>query len=53
MIWKELCLFIFGWCTDQTYFKELTDNDIRQQMYKENQDQMEQIWALLVLLLMV
>ena len=39
------CLFIFGWCTDQTYFKELTDNDIRQQMYKENQDQMEQDMA--------
>ncbi len=39
------CLFIFGWCTDQTYFKELTDNDIRQQMYKENQDQIEQDMA--------
>ena len=39
------CLFIFGWCTDQTYFKELTDNDIRQQMYKENQDQLEQDMA--------
>ena len=36
------CLFIFGWTTDQTYFKELTDNDIRQQMYKEQQDQLEQ-----------
>ena len=39
------CLFIFGWGTDQTYFKELTDNDIRQQMYKENQDQLEQDMA--------
>ena len=39
------CLFIFGWCTDQTYFKELTDNYIRQQMYKENQDQLEQDMA--------
>ena len=36
------CLFIFGWTTDQTYFKELTDNDIRHQMYKEQQDQLEQ-----------
>ena len=39
------CLFIFGWVTDQTYFKELTDNDIRQQMYMEQQDQLEQDMA--------
>jgi hypothetical protein len=39
------CLFIFGWCTDQTYFKELTNNDIREQMYRENQDQLEQDMA--------
>ena len=39
------CMFIFGWCTDQTYFKELTNNDIREQMYKENQDQLEQDMA--------
>jgi hypothetical protein len=39
------CLFIFGWTTDQTYFKELTNNDIRQQMYKEQQDQLEQDMA--------
>ena len=39
------CLFIFGWVTDQTYFKELTDNDIRERMYQENQDQLEQDMA--------
>ena len=39
------CCFIFGWVTDQTYFKELTDNDIRQQMYKEQQNQLEQDMA--------
>ena len=39
------CLFIFALCTDQTYFKELTNNDIREQMYKENQDQLEQDMA--------
>ena len=39
------CLFIFGWVTDQTYFKELNDNDIRQQMYKEQQNQLEQDMA--------
>jgi len=39
------CMFIFGWCTDQMYFKELTNNDIREQMYRENQDQLEQDMA--------
>ena len=29
------CLFLFGWATDQTYFKELTDMDIRERMIKE------------------
>ena len=31
------CMFIFAWVTDQQYFKELTDHNIRQQMYKEQQ----------------
>ena len=39
------CMFIFGWATDQTYFKELTDNDIRERMYKDQQDQLEQDMA--------
>ena len=39
------CLFIFGWATDQTYFKELTDNDIRKTMLKEQQDALEQDMA--------
>ena len=39
------CMFIFAWATDQTYFKELTNNDIRQQMFKEQQDQLEQDMA--------
>ncbi len=39
------CLFIFAWCTDQTYFKELTDNDIRMTMLKEQQDALEQDMA--------
>ena len=39
------CSFLFGWATDQIYFKELTDNDIRQQMYREQQDQLEQDMA--------
>ena len=36
------CMFMFAWATDQTYFKELTDNDIRKTMIKEQQDMLEQ-----------
>ena len=39
------CMFIFAGATDQTYFKELTNNDIREQMFKEQQDQLEQDMA--------
>ena len=39
------CLFLFGWASDQTYFKELTDNDIRMTMLKEQQDALEQDMA--------
>ena len=39
------CMFIFAWATDQTYFKELTNNDIREQMFKDQQDQLEQDMA--------
>ena len=39
------CMFIFSWATDQTYFKELTNNDVREQMFKDQQDQLEQDMA--------
>jgi hypothetical protein len=39
------CLFIFAWATDQTYFKELTDTNIRMTMIKEQQDALEQDMA--------
>ena len=39
------CMFIFAWATDQTYFKELTDMDIRQTMMREQQDALEQDMA--------
>jgi hypothetical protein len=39
------CLFIFAWATDQQYFKELTDNDIRKTMMREQQDALEQDMA--------
>jgi hypothetical protein len=39
------CMFMFAWATDQTYFKELTDNDIRKTMIREQQDMLEQDMA--------
>jgi len=39
------CGFLFAWATDQTYFKELTDLDIRMRMIKENQEALEQDMA--------
>ncbi len=39
------CLFIFAWMTDQQYFKELTDSDIRATMMREQQDSLEQDMA--------
>ncbi len=39
------CLFMFAWTSDQTYFKELTDMDIRSTMMKEQQDALEQDMA--------
>ena len=36
---------MFAWATDQTYFKELTDMDIRQTMMREQQDMLEQDMA--------
>jgi hypothetical protein len=39
------CLFIFAWATDQAYFKELTDLDVRMTMQRENADALEQDMA--------
>ena len=40
-----MCLILFGWLSDQTYFKELTNMDIRQQLWKEKEDLVEQDMA--------
>ena len=40
-----MCLVLFGWLTDQTYFKELTNMDIRQQLWKEKADLIDQDMA--------
>ena len=39
------CMFLFAGATDQTYFKELTDVDIRATMMREQQDALEQDMA--------
>ena len=39
------CLFTFAWATDQTYFKELTNVDMRKTMMAEQADALEQDMA--------
>ena len=40
-----MCLVIFGWLSNQPYFKELSDSNIRNQMYMEQQNLIEQDMA--------
>ena len=40
-----MCLVIFGWVSNQGYFKELTDQNARMQMYAEQQNLIEQDMA--------
>ena len=37
-----MCLVIFCWLAVQDYFKEMTDNDVRQRIYDEQKNQIEQ-----------
>jgi len=39
------CLVMFAWLSNQTYFKELTDQDIRSRLVDENQSMLEQDMA--------
>ena len=39
------CLFLFAWATDQQYFKELSDLDVRATMLREQHDLLEQDMA--------
>ena len=43
-----MCLVIFGWLSNQEYFKEMTDSNIRAQIYEEQAHLVEQDMALLV-----
>ena len=40
-----MCLVSFGWLSNQEYFKELTDSNIRNQLYHEQQNLIEQDMA--------
>ena len=40
-----MCLVIFAWLVQQEYFKEMTDNDVRQRIYEEQRNQIEQDMA--------
>jgi len=37
-----MCLVIFSWLVAQTYFKEMTNNDVRKRIYEEQKNQIEQ-----------
>jgi len=36
-----MCLVFFSWLTDQQYFKELTDEDIRKRLYESQKENIE------------
>tara|TARA_B100000427_G_scaffold312335_1_gene303698 strand:- start:95 stop:1480 length:1386 start_codon:yes stop_codon:yes gene_type:complete len=40
-----MCLVIFAWLICQDYFKEMTDQDIRQRIYNDQKNQIEQDMA--------
>ena len=40
-----MCLVIYSWLVAQDYFKELTDQDVRQRLYEEQKNQLEQDMA--------
>ena len=37
-----MCCVLFAWLSGQTYFKELTDTDVRAKLFEESQNQLEQ-----------
>ena len=36
-----MCLVFFAWLTDQQYFKDLTDEDIRKRLFESQKDEVE------------
>jgi len=39
------CLVVFGWLSNQRYFKELTNSDVRSKLYEEQENLIEQDMA--------
>ena len=37
-----MCLVIFAWMAMQQYFKEMHDNDVRQRIYDDQRESIEQ-----------
>ena len=37
-----MCLVLFAWLTNQTFFKELTDDDIRRRLFQSQQKMIEE-----------
>jgi len=40
-----MCLVLYSWLTDQNYFKELTDDDIRKRLFESQQKMIEEDMA--------
>ena len=40
-----MCLVLYAWLTDQNYFKEITDDDIRRRLYQSQQKMIEEDMA--------
>ncbi len=40
-----MCLVIFGWLSNQPFFKEMTDTNARQMLYEEQENLIEQDMA--------
>jgi len=40
-----MCLVIYAWLVSQPYFKELTDQDVRERLYEDQEEQIEQDMA--------
>ena len=36
-----MCLVIFSWCVAQDFFREMTDNDVRKEIYEEKEEHIE------------
>ena len=40
-----MCMVIFSWAVAQDFFREMTDNDVRKEIYDEKENQIEQDMA--------